>query len=108
MFKDKILFVFKRCEYNDNKISTSKNFSFLSITSFVVITRFFKLIIKNELNEDNFDINSLKNISNKKKLTFIFRAFKEKIIKKFNFIDIVKINVSAYYYLIYNKKNSFL
>ena len=29
------------------------------------------------------------------------------MIKKFNFIDIIKINVSIYYYLIRNKKNKF-
>ena len=29
------------------------------------------------------------------------------MIKKFNFINIVKINVSTYYYLIRNKKNKF-
>ena len=28
MFKNKILFLFKRCDYNDNKILTSKNLSF--------------------------------------------------------------------------------
>ena len=29
------------------------------------------------------------------------------MIKKFNFIDIIKINVSTYYHLIRNKKNKF-
>ena len=37
MGKDKILFVFKRCKYDDNKILISKNLSFLSITLFVII-----------------------------------------------------------------------
>ena len=37
MFKDKILFLFKRCDYNNNKILTSKNLSFLSITLFIII-----------------------------------------------------------------------
>ena len=37
IFKNKILFVFKRCEYNNNKISISKNLSFLSIILFIVI-----------------------------------------------------------------------
>ena len=37
MFKDKILFVFKRCEYDDNKVSTAEDLLFLSIISFVVI-----------------------------------------------------------------------
>ena len=104
MFKDKMLFVFKRCEHNDNKISTSKNLSFLSITSFI-ITRSFKLIIKNKSNENNFDINSSKDTSNKKTTTLTFKTFKEKMIKKFNLIDIAEINASTYYYLIYNKKN---
>ena len=104
MFKDKMLFVFKRYKYNDNKVSTSKNLSFLSIISFV-ITRFFKFIVKNESDEDNFDINSSKNISNKKRITTTFRTFKEKMIKKFDFINITKIGASIYYYLIRNKKN---
>ena len=104
MFKDKILFIFKRYKYNDNKILISKNLSFLSIISFI-ITRLFKLIIKNELNENNFDINFSKNILNKKRSTLIFKTFKKKLIKKFNFIDIVEINISIYYHLIRNKKN---
>ena len=37
MLKDKILFMFKRCEYDDNKILTFKNLSFLSKTSFIII-----------------------------------------------------------------------
>ena len=78
MLKDKILFVFKRYEYNDNKISTLKNFSFLSIVSFIVAIRSLKSIVKNKLNENNFDINLLKDILNRKKLTLIFKAFKKK------------------------------
>ena len=66
MFKDKVLFVSERYKYNNNKISISKNLSFLSITLFIVI-RFFKLIVKNESNENNININSLKDILNKKK-----------------------------------------
>ena len=31
----------------------------------------------------------------------------KKIIKKFNFIDIIKFNVLIYYYLIRNEKNKF-
>ena len=50
-------------------------------------------------------MNFSKNISNRKKLTLIFKAFKEKMIKKFNIIKIVKINVSTYYDLTRNKKN---
>ena len=56
MLKDKILFLFKRYNHNNNKILTSKDLSFLSITSFVIITRSFKLIVKNNSNENNFDI----------------------------------------------------
>ena len=94
MLKDKILFIFKRYKHNDNKILTFKNLSFLSKTSFVVITRPFKSIIKNESNENNFDINHFKNISNKKRSILTFKTFKKKMIKKLNFIDIVKINAS--------------
>ena len=104
MLKDKMLFIFERCEYNDNKISTSKNLSFLSITSFI-ITRPFKFIIKNKLNENNFNMNFSKNISNKKKTISTFKTFKEKMIKKPNFINIAKINASVYYHLTRNKKN---
>ena len=107
MFKNKILFIFKRCEYNNNKISTSKNLSFLSTTSFIVITRSFKSIIKNKLNEDNFDINHSKNILNKKRLISTPKALKKKMIKKLNLIDIIKIDASVYYYLVRNKKNKF-
>ena len=105
ILKDKILFIFKRCEYNDNKILVFENLSFLSKTSFIVIIRFFKFIVKNESNKNNFDINHFKNISNKKKSISTFKTFKEKMIKKFDFIDIVEINASTYYYLIRNKKN---
>ena len=82
MLKNKILFLFKRCDYNNNKILTSKDLSFLSTTLFIIITRSFKLIIKNDLNENNFDINYSKNVSkkkltNKKRSTSIFKAFKE-------------------------------
>ena len=107
MFKDKILFIFDRCEYNNNKILISKNFSFLSFISFIVITRFFKLIVKNESDENSFDINFLKDISNKKKSISIFKTFKERIIKKLDLINIIKINASTYYHLIRNKKNKF-
>ena len=105
MLKNKMLFVLERCEYNDNKISIFKNLSFLSKTLFVVITRFFKFIIKNESNENNFDINHFKNILNKKRSTLTFKTFKEKMVKKFNLIDIAEINIFVYYYLIRNKKN---
>ena len=78
MRKDKMLFVFKRCEYDDNKISASKNLSFLSIISFIIITRSLKFIVKNESNEDNFDINSLKNI--RKRSISILKTLKKKMI----------------------------
>ena len=106
MFKNKILFIFERCEYNDNKILISKNLSFLSIISFIII-RFLKFIIKNESDENSFNINFSKNISNKKRITSILKVFKKRIIKKLDFIDITKINISTYYYLICNKKNKF-
>ena len=105
MFKNKILFLFKRCDYNNNKILTSKDLSFLSITSFNIITRPFKFIVENNSNENNFDMNHSKDVSNKKKSTSIFKAFKEMKIQKFNLIDIIEIDVSTYYYLIRNKKN---
>ena len=79
MFKNKILFLFKLCDYNDNKILILKDFSFLSITSFIVIARSFKFIIENDLNENSFDIK--KNVSNKKRLTLIFKTFKKKDLK---------------------------
>ena len=41
MFKNKILFIFKRYKYNDNKISTFENLSFLLKTLFVIIIRSF-------------------------------------------------------------------
>ena len=104
MLKDKMLFVFKRCEYNNNKISTSKNLSFLS-TTLSAVTRPFKSTTKNESNENNFDMNPSKDISNKKKITSTFKTLKERIIKKLNFINITKINASIYYHLTRNKKN---
>ena len=75
------------------------------IILFIIITRSFKLIVKNESNEDNFDMNYSKDISNKKRLISTFKTLKEKMIKKFNFIDIVEIDALVYYYLIRNKKN---
>ena len=111
MFKNKILFFFERCDYDNNKISTLKDFSFLSIISFVVIIRSFKFIVENDSNENNFDINYSKDVSNRKELTSkkrsisIFKTFKKNKIQKFNLIDIVEINAFAYYYLIRNKEN---
>ena len=111
MFRNKILFLFERCDYNDNKVSTSKDLSFLSITSSVVITRSFKSIVENDSNEDNFDINHSKDVLNKKRSTnrkrsiSTFRTFKENKIQKSDFIDISEIDASAYYHLIRNKEN---
>ena len=47
----------------------------------------------------------LKNILNKKIIISTFKALKEKMIKRFDFINIAKIDVSVYYYLIRNKEN---
>ena len=73
-----MLFIFKRYKYNNNKILAFKDLSFLLIILFVIIIRSFKFIIKNESNEDNFDINYFKNISNKKRLILTFKTFKKK------------------------------
>ena len=105
MLKDKVLFMFKRCEHDDNKTLTFENLSFLSKTSSIIITRPLKSITKNKSNENNFDMNHFKNISNKKRSISTPRALKEKIIKKSDFIDITEINASIYYHLIRNKKN---
>ena len=73
-----MLFVFERYKHDDNKISISKNLSFLSTISFIIIARSFKFIIKNKLNENDFDVNSSKDI--RKRLISIFKAFKKKMI----------------------------
>ena len=78
MRKDKMLFIFKRYKYNDNKVLILENLSFLSIISFIIITRSLKFIVKNELNENDFDVNFSKDI--KKRSTSIFRMFKKRII----------------------------
>ena len=105
MLKNKILFVFKRCKYDNNKISIAENLSFLLIISFIIITRSLKLIFKDKSNEDNFNINYSKNTSNRKKSISTFKTFKKKMIKKLNLIDIAKINALIYYHLIRNKEN---
>ena len=56
MLKDKMLFIFKRYIHNNNKILTFKNLSFLSKTSFIIITRSFKSIIKNESNKIRYKL----------------------------------------------------
>ena len=101
MRKNKILFISKRYKYNDNKVSTSENLSFLSIISFIIIISL-KPIAENS-NEKSFDINFSKDI--RERLTFIFKTFKKKMIQKLNLLNIVEINISIYYYLIRSKKN---
>ena len=105
ILKDKMLFIFKRYEYNDNKALIFENLSFLLKTLFIIITRSFKFIIKNESNKNYFDINYFKDILNKKRSILTFKTFKKKMIKKLDFIDIIEINISIYYYLIQNKEN---
>ena len=105
MFKDKILFLFKRCDYNDNKILTLINLSFLSTTSFVIIIWSFKFIVENDSNENNFDMNHSKNVSNRKRSTSTFKTFKEKKIQEPDLIDIIEINALIYYHLVKNKEN---
>ena len=104
MLKNKILFLFKRCDYNNNKILAKKDLSFL-FTSSVIITRSFKFIVENDSNEDNFDINHSKKASNKKRSTLTLKTLKEKKIQKFNLIDIIEIDAFAYYHLVKNKEN---
>ena len=105
MLKNKILFLFKRYNYDNNKILILKDLSFLPITSFIIITQSFKSIVENDLNEDISDMNHSKDVLNKKKSILTFKAFKEKKIQKFDLIDIVEINALTYYYLIKNKVN---
>ena len=76
MRKDKILFVFERYKYNDNKASAIENLSFLSIISFVVII-FFKFIVENS-DEESLDMDFSKDT--RKRSTFTFKALKEKMI----------------------------
>ena len=101
MRKNKMLFIFERYKYNDNKVSAFKDFSFLSIISFIIIISL-KLIVKN-LNEKSFDVNSSKNI--KKRSTSTLRALKKKMIQKSNLLNIIEINALIYYFLIRNKEN---
>ena len=103
MRKNKILFVFKRCEYNDNKVSAIENLSFLSIISFVIIISL-KLIVENS-DEESSDVNSPKDT--RKKSTSIFKTFKEKMIQKLDLLNIVEIDISIYYHLTRSKENKF-
>ena len=101
MRKNKILFIFKRYKYDDNKVSTFENLSFLSITSFIIIISF-EFIVKN-LDEKSFDVDSLKDI--RKRSTSTLRAFKKNMIQKSNLLNITEINVLIYYYLTQSKEN---
>ena len=76
MRKNKILFISKRYEYNDNKVLAFEDLSFLSIISSVVII-FLKLIAEDS-NEESFDMNLSKDT--RKRSTFIFKTLKEKMI----------------------------
>ena len=76
MRKNKMFFIFERYKNNDNKVSTFKNLSFLSIALFIIIT-FLKFIAKNS-NEESSDVNFSKNI--KKKLTSTLKTLKKKMI----------------------------
>ena len=105
MLKDKMLFIFKRYKYDDNKALAFKDLSFLSKTSSIVITWPFKFITKDESNKNNFDIYYFKDILNRKRSTLTFRVLKKKMIKKPYLIDIAEIDASTYYHLIRNKKN---
>ena len=103
MRKDKVLFVSKRYKYDDNKVSASENLSFLSITSFIIIISL-KSIAENS-NEKSFDMNSSKDT--RKRLTFIFKTFKKRMIQKLDLLNIIEIDVSIYYYLTRSKENKF-
>ena len=101
MRKNKILFISKRYEHNNNKVSIIENFSFLPITSFVIITSP-KSIVEN-LNEESSDVDFSKDT--RKRSTSTLKTFKEKMIQKSNLLDIVEIDVSIYYYLARSKEN---
>ena len=101
MRKNKILFIFKRYKYNDNKVSTIENLSFLSIISFIIIISL-KFIVEN-LNEKSSNVNFSKNT--RKRSTFTLKTLKEKMIQKSNLLNIVEINILIYYYLIRSKEN---
>ena len=101
MKKDKILFVFKRYKYNNNKVSITENLSFLSIISFIIIISL-KFTVENS-DEESSDVNFSKDT--RKRLTSILKTLKEKMIQKSNLLNIVEINVSIYYYLTRSKEN---
>ena len=98
-----MLFIFKRYKHDDNKILASKNLLFLSITSFIIITQSFKFIIKDKLDKYDSETDSSKDI--KKKSTSTSKAFKKKMIQKFDLLNIVEIDAFIYYHLTRNKEN---
>ena len=77
----------------------------MSTISFIIIIRSFKSIVENDSNENSFDINHSKDVSNKKRLTLTFKILKKKKIQKLNLIDIIEIDALTYYHLIKNKEN---
>ena len=95
------MFIFKRYKYDDNKVLTIEDLSFLSIISFIIIT-FFKLIVENS-DEKSSDVDFSKDT--RKRSTFTLKTFKEKIIQKFDLLNIVEIDISIYYYLARSKEN---
>ena len=101
MRKNKILFVFKRCEHDDNKVLTTENLSFLSTISFIIIISL-KSTVENS-DEESLNVNFSKDT--RKRLTSIFKTLKEKMIQKSDLLDIVEINVLIYYHLIRSKEN---
>ena len=46
MFKNKILFFFKRCDYNDNKILISKDLFFCRLLHLLSLHGFLNLLLK--------------------------------------------------------------
>ena len=101
MKKNKILFVFERYKYDDNKVLATEDLSFLPIISFIIITPS-KFTVKNS-NEKSLDVNSSKDT--RKRSTSTLKTFKEKMIQKPDLLNIAEINVSIYYYLIRSKEN---
>ena len=101
MRKNKILFIFKRCEYNDNKVLITENLSFLSIISSIIIISL-KSTVENS-NEESSDVNPSKDT--RKKSTSTLKTLKKKKIQKSDLLDIVEIDISIYYHLTRSKEN---
>ena len=72
-------------------MSLLKNVLFLSTILFIINIRSFKFIIKNESNKDDFNIEFLKNISNRKKSTLISKSFKKKRFKSLILLTLLKL-----------------